>query len=69
MNAQRQPGPAATLQMERVAADLANHRERVLWLASEHPRWSCGTLVDAYMRNELMRQSEAAIAKSTYSAA
>lgn len=53
--------PAALIQREREAADIANHRERVLWLASEHPRWSCGTLIDAYMRNELMRQSKAAI--------
>jgi hypothetical protein len=58
------PGPAALLQQARVAADLANHRERLLWLAADRPRWSCGTPVDAHTRNVLRLQSVAALAAS-----
>ncbi|KPV08913.1 hypothetical protein APR50_10610 [Variovorax paradoxus] len=56
--------PAAALQAAREAADLANHRERLVWLSAERPRWSCGALVDCHTRNVLLQQSRAALAKA-----
>lgn len=63
MNA-AQHTPAAALQAAREAADLANHRERLVWLSVDQPKWSCGALVDCHTRNVLLLQSRAAIANA-----
>jgi hypothetical protein len=70
MEAKHTPGPvgasaAKRIQQEREAEALANHRERVLWLTADAPKWACGTPVDAFMRRILLQQSRAAIAKAT----
>jgi hypothetical protein len=54
---------AARHQAEREAADLANHKERIVWLTSPLPTWSCGELVDAHTRNAMLLQSRAALAR------
>lgn len=64
MTAPATNGTAAEIQAEREAADLVNHRERVSWLEGEAPEWACGTLVDAYTRKEMLKQSRTAIAKA-----
>ncbi len=63
------PRTSAQIQQEREASDLANHKERLIWLESDQPRWSCGTLVDTHTRNVLTEQSRAYIARATGSAA
>lgn len=67
MDAQHTPGAAAKLQADREAAELANHRERVVWLSADRPKWADGELVDNYTRRVLLLQSRAAIAKAAQS--
>lgn len=55
---------AAKYHQDRVAAEMANHAERIEWLSADAPRWSCGELVCAHMRNALLAQSRAALAKA-----
>jgi hypothetical protein len=54
---------ALQIQQKRDADDLANHRERIVWLTGEDPRWACGTRVDTFMRNVLLVQSRAVVAR------
>lgn len=56
------PRSGADIQREREAEELANHMERLPWLESAHPCWSCGTPVDVHTRNVMLRQSREAIA-------
>lgn len=56
------PRSAKALQEQRDAADLANHRERIVWLSALEPKWACGTRVDTHMRNVLLKQSQAFVA-------
>ena len=56
---------ALKIQQKREAENLSNHRQRLIWLENENPRWSCGTLVDKYSRRILILQSRAAIARAT----
>lgn len=52
---------AQQLQADRNAAELANHRERLVWLNAPNPKWSCGTSVDAHIKNAMLLQSKAAV--------
>lgn len=57
---------AQRIQADREAADLARHKERLEWLqATERPCWADGTPVDCHMRNVLLKQSLAYVAKAT----
>lgn len=59
------PGGSAEIERKRVESDLSNHIERLEWLSSDKPCWSCGTPVDAHLRNSLITQSQAFIARTT----
>jgi len=54
---------AAMIQAERDQADIANHRNRIQWLSQDRPEWSCGTPVDAHLKNALLIQSRDALAR------
>lgn len=41
---------AKAVQSEREAAEMANHRERIVWLQGKQPCWSDGAPVDAHTR-------------------
>lgn len=60
---------AKKIQADREAADLANHRERLIWLEAPSPHWADGTLVDSHTRNALLLQSRTAVAKALGEAA
>lgn len=44
----------ADLQRE---ASLAHHRNRIIWLTSENPTWSCGTPVSETDRKSMLKAS------------
>lgn len=46
------------IQAERVAADIRIHVDRVEWLTSATPKWSCGTPIGEFDRRTLLRQSQ-----------
>jgi hypothetical protein len=43
---------------EKLAKELARHQERIAWLSTKNPVWSCGAPVDAYARQSMLSQSE-----------
>lgn len=55
---------AKQLQADRDAVNLQNHRERLVWLTADAPKWSCGEPVDSHTRNTLLVQSKAALAQA-----
>lgn len=52
---------AKKIQQDRETANLQNHRERLVWLSSAKPCWSCGGPVDAHTKNTLLVQSREAL--------
>ncbi|MEM8519011.1 hypothetical protein [Janthinobacterium sp. CAN_S7] len=53
---------AKEIQTERFEADMQNHSERVEWLTSANPKWSCGTPIGEFDRRTLLCQSQEFIA-------
>lgn len=40
-----------------LARERIKHEERIKWLSSENPKWSCGTAVASYDRESLLTHS------------
>jgi hypothetical protein len=43
---------------DQLSSNIAHHQNRVTWLSSDKPLYSCGTPVDAHTKINLLRQSK-----------
>lgn len=43
--------------VRKICRELAGHMERIEWLSTENPKWSCGTPVDRYSKRDMLKYS------------